>query len=787
MAHTAKSFDLTPHPRILPMLGQIPLAQWKCLAELLDNCIDAFMEAERMGQSIHRPQVVITCPLNAAPSGQVTIRDNGPGMDTETLERAAKAGWSGRDPINNLGLFGMGFNIATARLCSRTTVWTTRAGDHQWTGLEIDFEKLTKHSNFLTSALNRPKAETSESGTEVVLERLKPEMREWFAKGANRTQITRNLGRTYSAILSSSNAAMTDFKLEFNGSVVRARPHCIWGGPGNPERSVSHPTLGLINAYQDFDFQLPTRKFCVACWTWVGAGATECPQCGSEGKVVDRVRRVRGWIGVQRYQDETDFGIDLLRNGRKIEIGCKDLFNWSDPNTDEDIIEYPIDDQRHRGRIVGEIHLDHCQVPYTKERFLREDAAWGEMVSLVRGNTPLQPRIAESRGLGGNTSPLYKLYQAFRRSSPQGRSGSWAKLLVVRDDDRAREMARRFENGEPEYQSDAKWYELAQEEDDRNLSAGKSAGGGMTLGGGAAAAHGGSPAGVLGSGGNQPVGAASSSPPKPTIPRQVLHDLTRDYRDDLTGQLFSVKAFSAAPQDPDLGETPWMARKTSSGDWEFIVNLGHPVFLSATLTPLDALLVHLAHHAADIEQSQNTGRKFPAILTSLRAKFADRYNLVTADLSRKAANAIKLLAASAAEEVSKETLESFFMNECSATMQEHIRGAMARRAAPNPQQAIQDGRFLQYAPPQVVVDFFQRHPEEFFDGAFWDEPYADLDYGSSSATDEARKRVLAYYSSLLADAVWLSQLEEGAEAPATRERLLRASLAADLLAPTAMV
>ena len=120
-------------------------------------------------------------------------------------------------------------------------------------------------------------------------------------------------------------------------------------------------------------------------------------------------------------------------------------------------------------------------------------------------------------------------------------------------------------------------------------------------------------------------------------------------------------------------------------------------------------------------------------------------------------------------------------------MQEHIRGAMARRAAPNPQEAIQDGRFLQYAPPQLVADFFLAHPEEFFDGAFWDEPYANLNYGSSSANDEARKRVRAYYSALLADAVWLSQLEDGAEPPATRERLLRSSLAADLLAPTADV
>jgi hypothetical protein len=584
----------------------------------------------------------------------------------------------------------------------------------------------------------------------------------------------------------------TNFRLEFNGNVVRARPHCIWGGPGNPERSVTHPTLGIINAYQEFDFQFPSRKFCTSCWTWLGVAETECPQCGPEGTVVDRTRRVRGWIGLQRYQHETDYGIDLLRNGRKIEIGCKDLFTWRDPSTDEEIIEYPIDDQRHRGRIVGEIHLDHCQVPYTKERFLREDAAWSEMVSLVRGTGPLQPRIAESRGLGGNTSPLYRLYQAFRRSSPQGRAGSWAKLLVVRDDDRAQEMARKFENGEAEYQSDLKWFQLAEEEDNRSLSAGGSIGGGSTLGGGATPL----PGGALSGGGvptSTPTGGAygQAGPIAPTggvaipapVHRQTMHDLTREYRDDLTGQLFNVRAFYAVQVDPELGPYPWTARKTTSGDWEFIVNPSHSAFMSATLTPLDALLIHIAHYAADLEHSQGSAHKFPAILASLRAKFADRYKLETGDLARKAANAVRQMAVGAADRVAGDTLESFFSNECSPTMQEQIRGAMARRAAPNPQQAIEDGRFLQYSPPQVVMDFFLAHPEEFFDGAYWDESYANLSYGSSAANDEARKRILAYYSSLLADAVWLSQLEEGTEPPATRERLLRASLAADLLAP----
>jgi len=73
-----------------------------------------------------------------------------------------------------------------------------------------------------------------------------------------------------------------------------------------------------------------------------------------------------------------DYGIDFIRHGRKIEIANKELFFWNDGQIVEE--EYPIDDPRHRGRIVGEIHLDHCRVTYTNDRFDRNDPVWDEML-----------------------------------------------------------------------------------------------------------------------------------------------------------------------------------------------------------------------------------------------------------------------------------------------------------------------------------------------------------------------------------------------------------------------
>src|SRR5262245_32390564 len=127
------------------MLGEIVLPQWKCLAELIDNSVDSFLEAQRSDRPISNPHISITTPKSGVPNPRILVRDNGPGMDIVTLEIAARAGWTGRDPINNLGLFGMGFNIATARLAHKTTIWTTRKGDSTWVGITIDFDELLSH------------------------------------------------------------------------------------------------------------------------------------------------------------------------------------------------------------------------------------------------------------------------------------------------------------------------------------------------------------------------------------------------------------------------------------------------------------------------------------------------------------------------------------------------------------------------------------------------------------------------------------------------------------------
>ena len=450
---SGERFDLTPDPRVLVMLGEINLDQWRCLAEFIDNCVDSFISAKPAGETLVEPTVWVTLPILHDPAGRITVRDNGTGMDATTLESAVKAGWSGNDPVGNLGLFGMGFNIATARLGTRTTVWTSRAGDPEWVGLRIDFDTLVRQRHFLTPRMKRPKPDSQDHGTEVTIEAIKPEHRRWFARRASQLAVTRELGRAYSAMLRDWGIPI-QFKLLVNTNTVPRRDHCVWNG----DRYTEKPGVGPVFAVEQVRAELAPRPYCKRCWLWLAAGDDTCPECGRVDEVMSRPRQISGWLGIQRYLSNTEYGIDFIRHGRKIEIGNRELFFWQNASGGTEP-EYPTDDPRNRGRIVGEIHLDHCRVTYTKDRFDRSDPAWLEMVEVVRGRGPLRPDKAREEGAPPNMSPLFKLFQAYRRSSPKPKvAGCYARLLLVPDNENATYMSHKFYEGEGAYQSDEKWW-----------------------------------------------------------------------------------------------------------------------------------------------------------------------------------------------------------------------------------------------------------------------------------------------------------------------------------------
>ena len=783
MSDVRNEFDLQPDPRILPMLGEINLVQWKCLAELIDNAVDGFLSAKRRGIDVENPEISVAVPTNSdSQAARVTVRDNGPGMSRETLEKAVRAGWSGNDPVSNLGLFGMGFNIATARLGTVTTVWTARKDASKWTGLRIDFDELRRQRHFRAPELSRTKADPEEHGTEVTIERLKPGQQQWFAKAARRTELRRELSRAYAAMLRAGGQPIA-FSLTLNGTSVKGRQHCLWGDDSNEPRTVDTTRFGKIDALQHIDLQLADRPFCRSCWQWLPPGEAACPYCSNEGDVVLRSRAVRGWVGVQRYLSKSEYGIDLVRHGRKIEIASKELFEWRDGDIIES--EYPIDDPRQRGRLVGEIHIDHCRVSYTKDRFDRTDPAWEDMVRVVRGEGPLRPDKASEAGFGQNTAPLFLLFQAFRRSTPKSKTaGVYKRLLVVPNNERAEEMAKKFHERDPEYQSDLKWWELVEEADIALLGSKGSrvTAGGSAVGGGSSiddTLEGFGPESPGDGGASVKEGASPSTVPEVELP---IASLSAEYRSDSTGQRWDVKALEIEAGHTALGgaDCPWAMRARPTGTHEFLVNLRHPIFESATLTPLDGLLAELAWSAMDFVRDQSGPATFSSVLAELRSKYATAYALDLGVLSNEARQIFQEIAGSLRRNVDATDAAALFGSMSSQAKDVVLQG-MAARAVTDPQGVIGSGRFLEYAGPRDVCEFVEEHPELFFDGRCWEEPFSNLDYGSASVTELAQRRVLRQYGALMSEAAWLSEQDVADVSSLNNSKVMRARLALELL------
>jgi hypothetical protein len=754
------------------MLGEIDLQQWRCVAELVDNSIDGFLNSARAGEPTVDPEVVITLPRADTQTARITVRDNGPGMSGDTLERAVKAGWTGNSPLINLGLFGMGFNIATARLGLVTEVWTSRVGDPVEVGVRIDFDELKAQRTFKVPRHTRPKGDHTAHGTEIIISKLKPDQRTWFARGANATSVRKQLARTYAPLLGPE-AGAAAFRLEVNGQRIQPRRHCVW----NPERLVDTPN-GSVHAVERFDVALPPRRYCTSCMATLPEDAVGCPTGSAACNVVAVERRVRGWVGLQRYLHDTDFGLDLIRNGRKIELANKDLFLWREGDNSE--IEYPIDDQRKRGRFVGEIHMDHCRVSYTKDRFERDDPAWEEMIRVVRGEGPLQPMKAKTMGFGANTSPMFRLFQAFRRTSPQGKNGLWSRIFVVKDNDRALDMAKGFLDNDPEFLDDERWWQLVLEQDEAVLGAPP-----PTTPGGASPPPSNIPRGFLGSPAPSPAAGPAPPPPAPVAPRRSIFELTRKYVHPTYRVEYDVQGFSVASNDPELGSGhPWTLKLTdvSTRTYAFLVDVSHDLYRSSTMTPLDALLTELSYRTIEFLRETAPDVTFASILADFRREYCVETRLDAGDIIVQASTVLGQIAQSLPARLTSGEAERLY-EEFSEAEKAYIGRRMIARGVTAPRDAIAAGTFLAYAEPETIRGFFSRHPEFFFDGKYWEDAYASLDFGSAEVTEEARTLVKARYDGYLADAVWLAGQSPADLDRTGRDALIRATLSLKLLKP----
>lgn len=151
-------------------------------------------------------------------------------MSPEELERNLRAGYSGKDPLDQMGLFGMGFNVATARLGNRTTVKTTQAGDEHWATVTIDFRELEANDSYELTVEFEEKAHESDHGTEIIIERL-----EEIARTLRYKNIGEDLGDMDTPVIENENV-----KITLDGDEIESRGHVTSNEVG-PDVVPIHP------------------------------------------------------------------------------------------------------------------------------------------------------------------------------------------------------------------------------------------------------------------------------------------------------------------------------------------------------------------------------------------------------------------------------------------------------------------------------------------------------------------------------------------------------------------
>jgi hypothetical protein len=769
----SETVRIPPHPRILRALAEIDFDHWQCIAELVDNGFDEFLEIERSGISWSEPfRVHVALPQSDRDT--ITVTDNGRGMTLGRVTDAARAGYSTNDPLSKLGLFGMGFNVATARLGGVTTFLSTRAGDKDWAGVRIDVRNMD--AEFTVPVVREPKADPDEHGTRIEIEALTPLARH-FTSPTNRTRLRQQLGGIYSFLLEHKG-----YELVVDSTTVTPYRHCAWSADRSVVRSGD-----TIPALIEIDELLPPMKVCESCGMWQPLDNDICQQCSSDG-LIERERRVHGWLGISRELQGKEFGIDFLRNGRKILRFDRSLFEWVDPDdaSGAAVVEYPIEPPANRGRIVGEIHLDHVPVIYTKDAFDFTDRGWRTAIRILRGETSLLPNTAKARGDAPNDSPLARLHRGYRRNDPGTgylTAGDGSSRMDTSD------WIAAFHRGEQEYQADDKWWAAAveherikeqeklekerrkreQERTDREARD--------------------EPTSEFFDGpGSEPTSPDGGPADEPTPkPEPVLTEQERIERWETVGhpmrQLdgeYTAKGIGIRPVPltaiavrgipvvgPDGDAVPVHLVSRAKGAFTAFVDLSHPLFASFDDEPEDLVLLSLAQMM--IVRAKSTV-PLAAVYAELKHRYLPQRALNAASLQAEANQLLADVQSRMTTLVSDDPSRPWHK-----ALAEHERALTRERVADalrtsDFDKVVASGEYLPYTPPSAVPRIVSEWPGAFLDGHLFSRPYRGLE---AAAQQQVLGRIVGY----LNDAAWLASSPVGAE----RDELLRARLSVELL------
>lgn len=789
------TLDITPTPRILRTLGEIPFQTWQCVAELIDNSIDAFLSDKTATLEEVERRITVTWASDsvAAADRTIEVTDNACGMGIDQLQNAVRAGYSSNDPLGTLGLFGMGFNISTARLGEVTTIMSTRSGDADWVGIKIDFQKLIDTKRFDAPVIRKRKADPQEHGTRITISRLRQGILTELPNKEN--AIRQRLEAVYAPLLNNQEITIT-----VKGRPLRPRNHCRW----SESRYVRYNDQN-VSAYVTIDRNLGDALFDLSRNCYLTADEAEEHYVGQQegnalpAHIVERGKRLTGWLGIQRYADPNDFGIDFIRNGRKILISDKSLFQYENPITGQKELQYPLElGTTVGGRIIGELNVDYLLPTYQKSDFDRTDNSWAQTVEAICGVGPFLPKSRKALGFSEqNTSPLGVLANAYRRVD------KGTKCLFA-PNDVAKRYAAEFKKGMRDYLDDILWWKAAQEEDQKQSTGGARATTAVNTGekpsddigayiGGAI-----SPPQTVNdpqtsSSGSQPSAppvAPPQSAPAPAAPEtSKLDELIqraapvsqlsgRNYKFGNTGSL-NVRVYEL-----NRGAIYYRGNKRpcffqSDGiDCDFVYDPSHPLLAQYPITAKMLLLQYLSEKLKARDSLPDLVSVYAELVeTTMQEAKIDRQSL-----QDRASSAFELLRAKLTVALKDRAVEAVnCIHESAGEVEETISNLIQSNTALLT--AFQSGMAagydaIDFVPPKTLYRLIERFPEDVFDGKVLQMPYTAINLQDEKATqrarDESKDRALSFIKDVL-------RVISGYSQRVQKNELARASLSVDFL------
>ena len=786
------TLDITPTPRILRTLGEIPFQTWQCVAELIDNSIDAFLSDKTAIPEEDERKIVVTWASDSVATDDraIEVTDNACGMSIEQLQNAVRAGYSSNDPVGNLGLFGMGFNISTARLGEVTTIMTTRRGDSDCVGIKIDFQKLIDTRRFDAPIIHMAKSNPAEHGTKITISRLRHGILTELPNKEN--EIRQRLEAIYASLLNNQEIA-----IYVKGRQLRPRNHCVW----SESRYVRYSDQN-VSARMMIDRNLGDALFDLSRNCYLTADEAEQYYVDQqEGRdlpahIIERGKRLTGWLGIQRYADPNDFGIDFIRNGRKILISDKSLFQYENPITGQKELQYPLElGTSVGGRIVGELHVDYLLPTYQKNDFDRSDNSWAQTVEAICGVGPFLPKSRKALGFSEqNPSPLCVLVNAFRRVD------KGTKCLFA-PNDVAKRYAAEFRKGIRDYLDDILWWKAAQEEDQKQSTGGArattSVNTGETPSDDISAYISGtviSPPQVIVRGNptddSQPSSLPVTTPqPVPSPETSKLDELIqraisvsqlsgRNYKFGNTGSL-NVRVYELSRGSIFYrGEKKPCFFQSDGIDCDFVYDPSHPLLAQYPITAKMLLLQYLSEKLKARDSLPDLVSVYAELVeTTMQEAKIDRQSLQ--DRASSAFDLLREKLAVALRDRAADVVNC--VHESAGEVEETVTNLIQSNTALLTafQSGIEEGYdAIDYVPPKTLYRLIERFPEDVFDGKVLQTPYITINLQDEKATlrarDESKDRALSFIKDAL-------RVISGYSQRVQKNELARASLSVDFL------